>query len=106
MAYDEDGYDEDAMARRYEEHGRAHDELWRWSRGQDVAEVERRLREFTRTFAPYAEEVDVVTQARVMSDVRWGLKHPWGAVAIAWRFRRDRSPRHTLSFFLKPRFVG
>jgi hypothetical protein len=102
----EDDYDGDAMAKRNEEHGRAYEALWKSARGKDIAEVEHSLREFTRTYAPYAEEVDVVMQSRVMSDPLWGLKHPWSAVAIAWRFRKARSPRHTLSFFLRPRFTG
>jgi hypothetical protein len=98
--------DSDAMARQIEEHGRAYDELWQWAHGKNVFEVEGRLREFTRTHAAYAREVDVVIQARVMSDIHWGVKHPVGALALAWRFRKDRSTRSTLKFFVRPRFAG
>lgn len=91
---------------RVEQHNRAYDELWRTARGSDVVEVERLLREFTETWAPYAEHVDVVLQARVMSDPRWGRKHPLKALALAWRFRRSRPMRRTLRFLVRPRFAG
>ena len=102
----ENDYDDEATARRDEEHGRAYEELWRWAHGREVIEVEHRLREFTGAYAPYAPEVDVVLQSRVMADPRWGLKHPVRALVLAWRFRGERSPRSTLRFFGRPRFAG
>ena len=102
----DDDFDDEAMARRNEEHGRAYAELWRWAPGQEVIEVERRMREFTRAYAPYAREVDVVIQSRVMTDPRWGIKHPVSALALAWRFRSERPPRSTLRLFIRPRLAG
>lgn len=88
------------------EHNRAWEDLWERSRGRSVEEVERLLRVYAKTYAPHARETDLVLQARVMSDKRWGLKHPVAALALAWRLRRVRSPRRTLAFFLRPRSAG
>lgn len=83
-------------------HEAAYDELWRSVRGADVAEAERLLHEYARTFAPYLPEVDRVFSARVMSDPRWARKHPLAAIALAWKYRDVRPLRRSLRLLWRP----
>ncbi|WP_309649975.1 hypothetical protein [Nocardioides sp.] len=87
-------------------HAEAYDELWASARGRSVAEVQEMLRDFSGTFAPYLRETDVAFSARVMSDPRWGRKHPVAALRLAWAHRGERSPYRSLRWLWRPGLAG
>lgn len=75
-------------------------------RGQDVAEAERLLREFSARYQPFVREIDIAFMARVLADPRWARRHPAAALALAWRFRRERPVRRSVRWLWRPRFAG
>ena len=75
-------------------------------RGRDVVEAERQVRDFARVYQPYAREIDLAFTARVLSDARWGRRHPISAVALAWKHRGARPFRRSLLWLWRPRFAG
>jgi hypothetical protein len=76
------------------------------ARGRDAVEVESLIRQWASGRAPYLEEVDVQSLARVMSDAGWARKHPLSAFALAWKHRHSRPVHRSLRMLWRPRFVG
>ena len=99
--------DEDAaMTQHIAQYTADWERLWGAARGQDVVEVERLIRDWAETHAPWVDEVDVVFMARVMSNAHWFRKHSLSAVALAWKHRRSRPPHRSLLWLWRPRFAG
>lgn len=100
------GHEDEAMAEyivRYESDYRV---LCETIRGQPTGEAERLVRDFASVYQPRAREVDVAFTARVLSDARWGRRHPISAVTLAWKHRDARPAHRSLLWLWRPRFAG
>lgn len=75
-------------------------------RGRGVDEAERLVRDFASVYQPHFREIDVAFTARVLSDPRWGRRHPISAVALAWKHRDARPMRRSLLWLWRPRIAG
>ncbi|WP_345529466.1 CPCC family cysteine-rich protein [Nocardioides endophyticus] len=81
--------------------------LWESSRGQPIHVVEDQLRNLDGIHnGGLHAELHRALIARVLSDHRWGFKHPLAALALAWRYRSVQSPLRTLNWLRRPRFAG
>jgi hypothetical protein len=75
-------------------------------RGRGNDEAERLVRDFASVYRRHTPEIDIAFTARVLSDARWGRKHPISAIALAWKYRDDRPMRRSLLWLWRPRFAG
>jgi hypothetical protein len=98
--------EEEAMAAYIARHTLNYRTLCEAIRGRDIDEAERLVRDFANVYQGHAREIDIAFTARVLSDARWGRKHPISAVALAWRHRDDRPMRRSLLWMWRPRFAG
>lgn len=96
-----------ANVARWRDHTAALLDLWKSSRGEPIQIIEDRLRDLEQLHEG-GDRADLprALMARVMSDPRWGYKHPLAALALAWRYRSVQSPLRTVSWLLRPRFAG
>ena len=82
-------------------------ELWKSSRGQPIHAIEEQARDLDGVHGGGATvDLHRALMARVMSDHRWGYRHPLAALALAWRYRSVQSPLRTLNWLRRPRFAG
>ncbi len=75
-------------------------------RGRGIDEAELLVRDFASVYQPHAREIDIAFTARVLSDARWGSRHPISAVSLAWKHRDARPMRRSLLWLWRPRFAG
>lgn len=80
--------------------------LWRTATGQPVPVISEQLRSMHGPGVQDRITLHVEATARVMSDRRWLLHHPWDSIRLAWRHRSEQSPWRTLRWLARPRFAG
>jgi hypothetical protein len=98
--------DDEVMAAYIARHTSDYRKLCEATRGRDIDEAERLVRDFANVYQPHAREIDIAFTARVLSDARWGRRHPIAAIALAWRHRGTRPMRESLLWLWRPRFAG
>ena len=60
-----------------------YESLVRNALGSAVAVVEERLRNFATVYPTHSRDMDIVFTARVLSDPKWGRRHPLRTLALA-----------------------
>ena len=80
--------------------------LVREAPGSPVDVVEQRLRAFIAVYPTHSTDMDIAFTARALSNPRWGRQHPLRALALAVRFRHDRSIWRSLRWLWRPRWAG
>lgn len=99
--------EQQAYVAQNQERAAAQSALWTTSSGQPIHVIEDQLRSLDGIHGggPHLDLHRALT-ARVLSDHRWGYRHPLAALALAWRYRSVQSPLRTLNWLRRPRFAG